>query len=399
MNKTLILTLTAMILVAVSPAVAQNKLAITDKAQFLSEEIETILRNRLQADLIELTSLIDTRRRCDYYFVTLLNEGKELLMSVLDCNDKSLGTKNLGSRILTATDSEKALLIYFALAEILKDPYKNTGEIVPEPEKKPSAVIAEDELPLPDPGQHRTRYFFAPSSYNLEKGELYYNSLYFFVHDVQYGISDKFSMGMGTTIVGFPFYLTPKITIPVDDKSSFAIGDLLMIGTWGTRFSGNLLYATYTRGGTYNNFTLGLGYLHTGDGDITTTTNSPVFNFSALLKVSDHIYFITENYSSLVKTKQNAYYSYYNEATNEYTYYNEDFKQNMFFIYGLTGFRFINRTKDVRSWQFGLSYIFSSFEAIPQKYNGGYWYTEANKKSKFIAFPVIGYARKFSTRF
>jgi hypothetical protein len=380
-----------MILVAASPVVAQNKLAITDKAQFLTGDIETILRNRLAADSIELTSMIDTKRLCDYYFATLLNEDNELITSVLNCKDKSLGTRNLGSKIFTATDSEKALLLYFALSEILRNPNKNTGEKVTEPARTVSPVKAEEELPYTDPGQHRTRYFFAPSSYNLKKGELYYNTLYFLLHDVQYGISDKFSMGMGTTIGGFPFYLTPKFTIPVNDKSSFAIGDLLMIGTYGTKFTGNLLYTTYTRGGTYNNFTLGLGYLHTGVGDVTNATNNPVLNFSALLQVSDHIYFITENYSSQVKTKQSAY--------NENTYENENFEQKMFFIYGSAGFRLINKTKDVKSWQFGLSYIFSSFGAIPQKYNSSYWYTDAYKKSRFIAFPVIGYARKFSTRF
>jgi len=398
MKKNLILIVTAIVIYALQPASAQNKLAINDRAGFLNEEIESVLRNRLIADSIELTSMIDNRRRCDYWFASLIKEGDEIVMSVLDCNDKSLGTRRMGLKINTAADSEKALLLYFAFSEISGDPYK--AETVPGPVKAPLAPATEEEPALPDPGQHRTRYFFAPSSYNLEKGELYYNTLYFFVHDVQYGISDKFSMGMGTTIAGFPFYLTPKITIPAGDKSTFAIGDMLMIGTWGSKFTGNLLYATYTRGGPYNNFTVGLGHLHTGEGDLTQVSNAPVFNFSALLRVSDHIYFITENYSSQVKTKRNAFYNSYNEINGEYIYFDEEFRQNLFFIYGQAGFRFINRTKDVRSWQIGLSYVFSSFEAIPKKYTySTNWYTNANQGSKLIAFPVIGYARKFSTRY
>lgn len=389
----------AAIILAVAPVFAQSKVALTDKVQLITGETETLLKDRLQADSYELTSMIDTRKRCDYWFFTLSMKGDDLIMSVTDCNDKAAGSKNMGSKILTANDSEKALLLYFALSEILKNPYKDTVDLTPEPERIVTTASADTLIAKTDPGQHKTRYFFSPSSYNLEKGELYYNSLYFFVHDVQYGINNKLSIGMGTTIAGFPFYLTPKVTIPVDEKSAFSVGDMLMIGTWGTNFSGNLLYATYTRGGFYNNFTIGGGYLYLGDGEITNTTHSPVLNFAALLQVSGHIYFITENYTSVVKTKQTATYSNYNPVTYESIYYNESYQQNMFFFYGMAGFRFINRNKDVRSWQFGLSYIFRSYGEIPWVYKGNYWYTGAYNESRFIAFPVIGYARKFSTKY
>lgn len=399
MKKNLFIVM-ATIILAVAPVYAQNKIALTDKVQILTGDTESLLKERLLADSFELTSMIDTRKRCDYWFFTLSMKGNELIMSVTDCNDNTAGTKNMGSKILTANDSEKALLLYFALSETLKNPYKGTAVPSPETAKIVSAVPVDSIIPGTDPGQHKTRYFFSPSSYNLEKGELYYNSLYFFVHDVQYGISNKFSIGMGTTIMGFPFYLTPKVTIPVDGKSAFSVGDMLMIGTWGTNFSGNLLYATYTRGGFYNNFTIGGGYLYLGDGEITNTTHSPVLNFAALLQVSGHIYFITENYTSIVKTKQNANYSSYNPVTYESIFYNESFEQNMFFFYGMAGFRFINRNKDVRSWQFGLSYIFRSYGEIPVKYKwDNNWHTGAYNESRFIAFPVIGYARKFSSKY
>lgn len=400
MKKNLFLIIAAILLIAEAPVSAQSKIALTDKAQILTGDTESLLNQRLQADSLELTSMIDTRKRCDYWFLTLSMKGDELLMSVTDCNDKPAGSKNMGSKILTANDSEKALLLYFALSEILKSPYKNTVDPATEPERSVSTGSADISATQTDPGQHKTRYFFSPSSYNLEKGELYYNSLYFFVHDVQYGISNKFSIGMGTTIMGFPFYLTPKVTIPVDEKSAFSIGDMLIIGTWGTKFTGNLLYATYTRGGDYNNFTIGGGYLHLGDGEITNTTNSPVINFAALLQISDHIYFITENYTSIVKTKQTASYNYYNpNPPFDYEYYEKTFEQNMFFFYGLAGFRFINRNKDVRSWQIGLSYLLRSYGEIPWMYKANYWYTSAYNESRFIAFPVIGYARKFSAKY
>jgi hypothetical protein len=201
---------------------------------------------------------------------------------------------------------------------------------------------------------------------------------------------------MGTSIAGFPFYLTPKLTIPYNEKSSFAIGDILLLGTWNTDFFGNLLYGTYTYGDFRNNISVGGGHLYTRAGEITSTTNAPVVNFSALAQMSDHIYFITENYASQVKTKQDADY---HNPVNANDYRSEEFNQDVFFIYGLTGFRFINRKKDVISWQIGLTYLFRSPDDIPVQYTGTNWYTSADNESRFITFPVIGYTRKFGVKY
>lgn len=373
---------------------AQNKIALDDRSGIITTDAEAILKSRLENDNLELTSSVEYRNRCDYWFGTVYTEEEELFISVKDCDDKVAGVKNLGSRILTANDSEKALLIYFAVTEIISEP----GKFVPE-EKTPVAQPAYApayfaEPAEPDPGEHKSRYFFAPSSYNLEEGELYYNTIYFFVHDVQYGLTDRFSLGMGTTIFGFPFYLTPKVTIPVNEKSAFAVGDMMILGTWGAKFFGNLLYSTYTRGDSRNNFTLGTGYLYTNAGDITSKTNSLVFNFSAIARASNHIYFITENYSSRLTLNQTAWFDTFDPNTGYYDYYEEQFDQRMFFIYGQAGFRLINRTNDVVSWQVGLSYFFRAFGEVPALYR-----TFAESGSKIIAFPVVGYARKFGTKY
>ena len=390
MRKCIVTTLAGFILVSMNSVLSQDKLVINDRAQFLSESVESMLHDRLLTDSVELTSLIDNRKRCDYWFAALLRTGNDLQLSVLDCNDKQVGSKNLGSKILTADDSEKALLLHFAISEIVKNPYGNVVAITP------SSVSQEAVLPESDPGQHRSRYLFAPSSLNLEKGELYYNTLYFLVHDVQYGISDQFSLGMGTTIIGFPFYLTPKLTLPVNEKSAFALGDMLIIGTWGASFTGNLIYATYTRGNTFNNFTVGGGYLVVGGKDISDKINAPVFNFSALAKVSSHIYFITETYASYLKVNQTGYYYDYNTGMSD----EQDFDQENFLMYSFFGFRFINKNIDVKCWQVGLSFVIAAFGDIPSQYqNSDYYSTDANTVSRVIPIPMIGYARKFSTRY
>jgi hypothetical protein len=379
-----------MILMSAYSVTGQSKIVINDRAQFLTESIELMLSNRLHSDSVELTSLIDNRKRCEYWFAALLKTGNELHLSILDCNDKEAGSKNLGSRILTAADSEKALLLHFAIAEIVKNPYSYVAEAAP------SAAPQEAGLAISDPGQHRSRYIFAPSSHNLEKGELYYNTLYFLLHDVQYGMSDQFSLGMGTTIAGFPFYVTPKLTLPVNERSAFALGDMLIIGTWGSRFTGNLFYMTYTRGDVHHNFTVGGGYLAFGGRDINNTVQAPVFNFSSLLRISSHIYFITENYASFYDMGRTSWS--YNPVTE--TGSEEKFNQNMFVMYNMLGFRFINKTRDVTCWQVGLSFITVVNGDIPSQYVNSYYYsTNAGIGTDFFPVPVIGYARKFSTRY
>ncbi|HLN20608.1 MAG TPA: hypothetical protein VK213_05935 [Bacteroidales bacterium] len=383
----------ALIVLLVFPANAQNKLVINDRAEFLNNAVESALSDRLSADSITLSNLIDNRRRCEYWYATLVREKNNILVTVNDCNDKVAGSRDMGSVVVSATDAEKSTLLYFALSEILKNKYSQADNRPGSVQLKQEEQASQDTT---DPGTHHSsRYFFSPSSMNLKKGEFYYNSLYFILHDVQYGISDQFSIGMGTTVFGFPFYITPKISIPVNERNSFAIGDMLMVGTWGSRFTGNLLYGTYTVGNFENNFTAGGGYLHIGGADVTDKINAVVLNFAGLVKLSDYMFLITENYLSPVRTRSVA--SYYNYVTYQ-NVVEESFPRKLFFIYGLTGFRFINKNKDLRCWQFGLSYFMTSYSQVPLRYSGTSWYIEKRGGTEFTAFPVVGYARKFSTR-
>jgi hypothetical protein len=405
LNK-LMISVAATFLLSIMPGMSQKKIVIDDRAQFLTEPVESALANRLRSDSVELTSVIDNKKRCEYWFATLIRTGSDINLSVIDCNDRVAGKKNLGTVINSAADSEKALLLYFAVSEIIRNPslteskgvgYENNQSI-----PQPSGLQAGNDTieVVSDPGQHRSRYFFSPSSYNLEKGELYYNTLYFLVHDLQYGISNQFSMGIGTTIVGLPFYITPKFTMPLNKKSAMALGDMLIIGTYGTRFTGNLVYLTYTRGNAFSNFTVGAGFFTLGGQDISNNVNTPVFNFAALGRISDHIYFITENYFSYNKATRTGYYNNY--TTGNYS--EETFSQSSFIMYNMIGFRFINKTKDVKCWQIGLSFITGAFEDLPDKYEYDYytdytWYTDAPSSDIFWPIPMIAYARKFSTKY
>jgi hypothetical protein len=82
---------------------------------------------------------------------------------------------------------------------------------------------------------HATRYFFGPNVYGLQKGEGYYQNTWIFLNQVNYGISDYFSLGGGVMplflIAGSPspVWLTPKLSFPlVRDKVNLGAGMLLV---------------------------------------------------------------------------------------------------------------------------------------------------------------------------
>jgi hypothetical protein len=80
---------------------------------------------------------------------------------------------------------------------------------------------------------------------------------------------------MGTTIVGYPFYVTPKVTVFKSSKTALALGDIFMIGTWGNFYLGNIAYGVLTIGDQFKNVSLGAGYFHVS-GDIANTINAPL---------------------------------------------------------------------------------------------------------------------------
>ncbi|MFW5821447.1 MAG: hypothetical protein ACOCWA_09160 [Bacteroidota bacterium] len=383
-----------------SSAYTQNLIVINDRAGILTPELEDQLETKLGNRGFEYTTLVDYQNRCAYYYGTLLKSGENTVIKIKNCEEEHLGQKNLGRSFLSGSNEERAILLSFAIIDIIEQP----GDYI-EDEKDEMDVFPENEateLP-PDTGfvnEHISRYFFSPSAYNLKEGELYYNTLYFFLHDIQYGISDYFSLGMGTTLIGIPFYLTPKFSVSLGNKSTLAVGDMIILGTWGSDFFGNLLYGVYTYGTTASNISFGAGLLTTNDNDITREDNSFVLNLSGLGKFSTYVYFVSENYGFQINTTQSAWYDNYNETSMEYTYYNETFPQKQTVIYGLSGLRFVNKNNNVASWQFGLTYIINFFGDIPDEYSRSPWNTNLNESgTRFIAFPTVSYTFKFGRQY
>lgn len=140
-----------------------------------------------------------------------------------------------------------------------------------------------------------TRMFFAPTARNLRKGEGYVQSIDIFLLGANYGITNNFSVGvlvpvlpgLGLTV----FAVTPKFSVPVNDKFNVGAG-VLYANAFG--YGGGIGYGVATYGTADNNVTLGLGYGF-GGGEV---SNSPVVVVGGALRVARRLSLITETYAA-----------------------------------------------------------------------------------------------------
>ena len=115
------------------------------------------------------------------------------------------------------------------------------------------------------PNLHDSRYFFSPSAFGLKEGEGYHSNSYWMLWQAQYGVTDEFSIGGGTTFWGFPATLNAKYSFNIKNDINaamgwFWVGDLF--GWTGSDMGSiiNMPYAVATKGSRENNITLGMGY-------------------------------------------------------------------------------------------------------------------------------------------
>lgn len=142
-----------------------------------------------------------------------------------------------------------------------------------------------------------TRYFFVPNALGLPKGQGYYQNIWILFNNVNYGITDNFSMGVGFVpmflfgVSETPIWLLPKVSIPVM-SDDFHIAAGAMIGGVVGEASFGVLYGMTTYGNRDNNISLGLGYGYAGE----EVSKSPVVTVSAMYRFSKRWYFVTDNY-------------------------------------------------------------------------------------------------------
>jgi hypothetical protein len=117
-------------------------------------------------------------------------------------------------------------------------------------------------------GPFTTRYQFTTNAFPIEKGENY-AVVNLYGPEVQFSITNRFSIGVLSTWIASPIALALKYTFPTsNDKLNFGVGTIL--GSSGyfnqARSFGGLHWGMVTYGDRMNNLTLSLGYsyLRTG---------------------------------------------------------------------------------------------------------------------------------------
>jgi len=135
---------------------------------------------------------------------------------------------------------------------------------------------------------HPSRYFYTPSAIPMDKGEIYIQTLYAVAYQVQFGVTENFSIGATTTIVGTPLALTAKYSIKIDEKNTLAFGGLAGLVGWGTQTNLGIGFGAFTHGTKESNVTFAGGYAwinekNSGGG------NSPVMSLSGNQRLSKNL--------------------------------------------------------------------------------------------------------------
>lgn len=218
-------------------------------------------------------------------FQIITTDGNEYSGYIIEMNETAVKLKSfaLGIISLKKADIKK-------ITEVQKD------------------MMVGDEVWMDNP--QSTRYFVGPSSYGLKKGESYYQNTWIFFNQFATGLSDNFSIGVGTVPLflfgGYstPVWITPKFSFAdKNEKGGFAMGGLFgtIIGEDESSFG--VVYGTATLGSRDNNVTIGLGYGFSSDG----FAESPTVNISGIARTGKRSYILGEAYVISTGYETNAF--------------------------------------------------------------------------------------------
>lgn len=155
-----------------------------------------------------------------------------------------------------------------------------------------------------------TRYLFAPSAFNLQKGEKYYQNTYIALNSIDFGITNHISLGVGleffSTFVSLSqgefmpiFYVTPKITTQIKPNWGVGAGAIYAsIPDFNDGRAGiGIMYGVNTFGDREHNFTIGLGFpfavIDDVDGGL---SKKPVLTLSGMTRISNKMALVSENW-------------------------------------------------------------------------------------------------------
>jgi len=157
--------------------------------------------------------------------------------------------------------------------------------------------IRDGEYWFPNP--QSTRYLFAPNAIGIRKEEGYYQNTWVLFNNVNYGVSNNFSIGAGTVPIflfgaeALPLWILPKVSVSTPQQNLHVAGGALLGGVIGEDGGGvGLFYGNATVGSRDHNATIGLGYGYLGD----EISDTPAVNISGMTRIGKKTYLISENY-------------------------------------------------------------------------------------------------------
>lgn len=193
---------------------------------------------------------------------------------------------------LLSEDDEKVLLDVEGVGEVSVDKSRIRSITVLDPDRFRNGQYWEEN-------PQSTRYFYAPNAFGLKKGKGYYQNAWIFFNNVNYGVTDNFSIGGGTVPLFLfgagttPVWLSPKVSLPLGtEKFRVAAGGLFATAIGSDGGTAGIFYGNATYGSTDRNATLGLGYGF-ADGEV---SSSPLVNLSGIYRVGFRSYLLTEIY-------------------------------------------------------------------------------------------------------
>ena len=158
-----------------------------------------------------------------------------------------------------------------------------------------SAIEMSDRMLNPDRSLQATRYFFAPSAHSLKEGEGYASANVLALGNVSYGLTPNLIGGLSVSFLGAG--ITAKASTELTEGIRGSAGMLYQLSWEGGQVF--FPFANVTFGDENNHLTLAGGYL---GGHLQRTSSpddridSPMFNLSGCVQISDNAWLMTENY-------------------------------------------------------------------------------------------------------
>ena len=161
-------------------------------------------------------------------------------------------------------------------------------------------------IPLDD--YNSNRYFLSPSGYSIPKGKSYYENIAVFFNSFGFGVSDNFSLAVGTEIIstlyGHPIiYLSPRFHVMDDKGFAWSLGATFLTLP-SNDFEGiGIVQTSFTIGDRNNNFTLGGGIGFSTD-SFNNGSTIPL-TFSGVTRLSKKVALVTDNFLIMEDTSVN----------------------------------------------------------------------------------------------